>query len=62
MIFADKKNGISFRYPGKFTLVTGEKAKNDVAMEETLPMNFVQPGGVNVTSLALPGASNLVNV
>jgi hypothetical protein len=57
VIFADKKNGISFRYPGKFTLVTGEKAKNDAALEETLPMNFVQPGGVNVTSLALPGGA-----
>ena len=57
VIFADKKNGISFRYPGKFTLVTGEKAKNDAALEEPLPMNFVQPGGVNVTSLALPGAA-----
>jgi hypothetical protein len=57
VIFADKKNGISFRYPGKFTLVTGEKAKNDAALEEPLPMNFVQPGGVNVTSLALPGGA-----
>jgi hypothetical protein len=57
VIFADKKNGISFRYPGKFTLVTGEKAKNDAALEERLPMNFVQPGGVNVTSLALPGGA-----
>src|SRR6478672_3590471 len=57
VIFADKKNGISFRYPGKFTLVTGEKAKKDAALEETLPMNFVQPGGVNVTSLALPGGA-----
>jgi len=57
VIFADKKNGISFRYPGKFTLVTGEKAKHDAALEEALPMNFVQPGGVNVTSLALPGAA-----
>jgi hypothetical protein len=57
VIFADKKNGISFRYPGKFTLVTGEKAKNDAALEETLPMNFVQPGGLNVTSLALSGGA-----
>ena len=40
VIYADKTNGISFRYPRKFTLVTGEKAKNDAALEETLPMNF----------------------
>ncbi len=57
VVFADNKNGISLRYPRKFTLVTGEKAKNDVAMEGRLPMNFVQPGGVNVTSLELPGAA-----
>jgi len=57
VIFADNKNGISLRYPRKFTLVTGEKAKNDVAMEGPLPMNFVQPGGVNVTSLELPGGA-----
>jgi hypothetical protein len=55
VIYADNTNGISLRYPRKFTLTTGEKAKNDVAMEERLPMNFVQPGGVNVTSLELPG-------
>ena len=64
VIYADKTNGISFRYPRKFTLVTGEKAKNDAALEERLPMNFVQPGGVNVTSLELPGGatSSLFNV
>lgn len=64
VIYADNKNGISFRYPRKFTLTTGEKAKNDVAMEERLPMNFVQPGGVNVTSLELPGgpASSLFDI
>jgi hypothetical protein len=55
VIYADHTNGISLRYPRKFTLTTGEKAKNDVAMEERLPMNFVQPGGVNVTSIELPG-------
>jgi hypothetical protein len=64
VIYADAKNGISLRYPRKFTLVTGEKAKTDAATEERLPMNFVQPGGVNVTSLQLPGGatSSLFNV
>jgi hypothetical protein len=64
VIYADKTNGISFRYPRKFTLVTGEKAKNDAALEDGLPMNFVQPGGVNVTSLELPGgdASSMFEV
>jgi len=55
VIYADNTNGISLRYPRKFTLTTGDKAKNDASLETRLPMNFVQPGGVNVTSLELPG-------
>lgn len=64
VIYADSKNGISFRYPRKFTLSTGEKAKKDAAMEERLPMNFVQAGGTNVATLELPGSatSSLFNV
>jgi hypothetical protein len=64
VIYADSKNGISFRYPRKFTLSAGEKAKKDAAMEERLPMNFVQAGGTNVAILELPGSatSSLFNV
>lgn len=64
VIYADNLNGISFRYPRKFSLITGEKAKKDAAMEERLPMNFVQNGGANVATLELPGdaTSSLFNV
>jgi hypothetical protein len=52
--YADPKYGISFRYPRTYTLLTPEKVKLNQSMGE-IPMNFVQPGGVELATIGLPG-------
>ncbi len=62
--YSDSIFGVSFRYPRQYTLMTPEKAKLDSALLERIPMNFVQPGGVKVATLALPDhlATSLLDV
>ncbi len=55
--YSDRSNGVSFRYPRKYALKTGDKVKVDVAAEETVPMNFVQPGGMALAAVELPKTS-----
>lgn len=55
--YADSTYGVSFRYPRSYTLLTPEKIKLNQSLDlslERLPMNFVQPGGVSVSTIALP--------
>ena len=57
--YSDATSGVSFLYPRKFALTSGDKALPQLAavsMNEA-PMNFVQPGGVAVATVALPGGS-----
>jgi hypothetical protein len=57
--YSDADSGVSFLYPRKFALTSGDKAQHQPAamsMNE-VPMNFVQPGGVTVATVALPGGS-----
>jgi len=57
--YSDANSGVSFLYPRKFGLTSGDKALPQLAamsMNE-VPMNFVQPGGVAVATVALPGDS-----
>ncbi len=57
--YSDANSGVSFLYPRKFALASGDKAQPQLAavsMNEA-PMNFVQPGGVAVATVALPGDS-----
>ena len=57
--YSDANSGISFLYPRKFALTSGDKAAPQLAatsMNE-IPMNFVQSGGVAVATVALPGGS-----
>ena len=51
--FADSTYGVSFRYPRIYTLMTPDKAKLTESVEK-VPMNFIQPGGVTVATIALP--------
>jgi hypothetical protein len=54
--YKDSTYGVSFRYPLKSTMLTGEKA-------ERLPVNFSEPGGTTVAGIELPGnASSLFQV
>jgi hypothetical protein len=57
--YSDANSGVSFLYPRKFALASGDKAAPQLAamsMNE-VPMNFAQPGGVAVATVALPGGS-----
>ena len=51
--YADKASGVSFQYPRKYSLETGEAA-NQLVASDPVPMNFVQPGGVAIAAVTLP--------
>ena len=51
--YDDKTSGVSFQYPRKYSLKTGEAADKLVS-SEPVPMDFVAPGGVAVAAVAVP--------
>jgi hypothetical protein len=51
--YADKASGVSFQYPRKYALETGDAA-NELISSDPVPMDFVQPGGVALAAIALP--------
>jgi hypothetical protein len=53
--YSDANSGVSFLYPRKFALTSGDNAQPQLAVIGDVPMNFVQPGGVAVATVALPG-------
>jgi hypothetical protein len=55
--YSDPVSGVSFLYPRKFALTTGDKALPQFAPLGDAVMNFVQPGGVAVATVELPGGS-----
>jgi hypothetical protein len=55
--YRDANSGVSFLYPRKFALTSGDKAQPELAGMGDVPMNFVQPGGAAVATVALPGGS-----
>ncbi len=63
--YTDANSGISFLYPRKALLFSGDKVKPDLASAGDTPaniptnvaMNFVQPGGVTIATVALPDKS-----
>ncbi len=48
--YADKTSGISFQYPCKYALKTGD-AVHDLVSSDMVSMDFVQPGGVAVAAV-----------
>jgi hypothetical protein len=48
--YSDKTYGVSFRYPRKYSLKTGDQ----LDAKSALPMNFVQPGGIAVATVEMP--------
>jgi hypothetical protein len=52
--YSDSNSGVSFLYPRKFALATGEKARPELAAIGDVPMNFVQAGGSAVATVTLP--------
>jgi hypothetical protein len=51
--YSDKTYGVSFEYPRKYAIETGDAATGLVATTP-LPMNFVQPGGIALAAVELP--------
>ena len=54
--YRDANSGVSFVYPRKATLASDENVQAASAGADDLPMNFVQPGGAAVATVALPRA------
>ena len=54
--YSDANSGVSFAYPRKYELASGDKAQAQLG-DMGAPMNFVQPGGVAVATVSLPAAS-----
>ncbi len=57
--YADKTYGVTFEYPRRYAIETGDAATQLLA-SNPLPMNFVQPGGVALAAVELPG-TNYIN-
>jgi hypothetical protein len=51
--YADASSGVSFQYPRKFALKSGD-AVNELVSSDAVTMNFVQPGGVAVAAVKVP--------
>jgi hypothetical protein len=54
--YVDKATGVSFQFPRRFGLKTGEDA-DALVSSIPLPMNFVQPGGVALAAVELPSSA-----
>ncbi|HLW86261.1 MAG TPA: hypothetical protein VKR60_13670 [Candidatus Sulfotelmatobacter sp.] len=51
--YVDQTYGVSFDYPRRYGLETGNAA-NELVASSPLPMNFVVPGGVALAAVELP--------
>ena len=51
--YADKSYGVTFEYPRRYAIETGNAA-SEVVQTNAIPMNFVQPGGVALAAVELP--------
>jgi hypothetical protein len=52
--YKDEAYGVSFLYPRKYMLKTGDEAHRDLAGMGPVPSNFVQAGGVTVATVEMP--------
>ncbi|MGA7633775.1 MAG: hypothetical protein WCB11_23685, partial [Terriglobales bacterium] len=53
--YSDANSGVSFLYPRKAMLTSGDKGQPEPAAVGDIAMNFAQSGGVAVATVALPG-------
>ena len=51
--YADKTYGVTFEYPRRYAIETGDAAAQLVT-SSPIPMNFVQPGGIALAAVELP--------
>jgi hypothetical protein len=54
--YSDKTYGVSFDYPRRYAIETGDAA-NELVASSPLPLNFVQPGGIALAAVELPETS-----
>ena len=54
--YADKTYGVTFEYPRRYAIETGNAA-TDLLASNPIAMNFVQPGGVALAAVELPETS-----
>lgn len=53
LTYADKNSGVSFQYPRRYALKTGDAA-TELVSSGPIPMDFKQPGGIALAAVALP--------
>jgi hypothetical protein len=51
--YTDKTYGVTFEYPRRYALETGDAA-SELVLSSPVPMNFVQPGGIALAAVELP--------
>jgi hypothetical protein len=51
--YADKTYGVTFEYPRRYAIETGDAA-TELLASNPMPMNFVEPGGVALAAVELP--------
>jgi hypothetical protein len=51
--YADKTYGVTFEYPRRYAIETGDAAA-DLLASNPMAMNFIQPGGVALAAVELP--------
>jgi len=51
--YTDKTYGVTFEYPRRYAIETGDAA-TELVMSNPVPMNFIQPGGVALAAVELP--------
>jgi len=54
--YSDKTYGVSFEYPRKYALETGDAANEQIS-SGLVPMDFTQPGGTALAAVSLPATS-----
>jgi|SRR5580704_9606885 hypothetical protein len=56
LAYADRTSGVSFQYPRKYALKTGDAAR-ELLSSGPIPMDFVQPGGIALAAVSLPDST-----
>ena len=51
--YTDKANGVTFEYPRRYAIDTGDAAAS-LVLSHPVPMNFVAPGGTALAAVELP--------
>jgi hypothetical protein len=54
--YADKTSGVTFEYPRRYAIETGNAA-SELLASNPIAMNFVQPGGIALAAVELPESS-----